>query len=79
MLGGALVVAGALALTLTRRPEAPIVVSRRTMIAVGPEAERWPALSPDGRTMRNAPPHGRRSPDNTGGPAEGCEEFVPVW
>jgi Tol biopolymer transport system component/tRNA A-37 threonylcarbamoyl transferase component Bud32 len=49
--GGALVAGGALALTLVRRPEQTLAVGKRIAIAVGPEAERWPSLSPDGKTI----------------------------
>jgi eukaryotic-like serine/threonine-protein kinase len=49
--GGALVAGGALALTLVRRPEATLTVGKRIPIAVGPERERWPSLSPDGKTI----------------------------
>jgi Tol biopolymer transport system component/tRNA A-37 threonylcarbamoyl transferase component Bud32 len=49
--GGALVAGGALALTLARRPEQALAVGKRIAIAVGPETERWPSLSPDGKTV----------------------------
>jgi serine/threonine-protein kinase len=50
-LGGALVAGGALAVTLTRRPAAVFTVGKRIAVAVGPEAEAWPAFTPDGRTV----------------------------
>ena len=49
--GGALVAGGALALTLVRRAEPAMAVGKRIAVAVGPESERWPSLSPDGRTI----------------------------
>jgi serine/threonine-protein kinase len=49
--GGALVAGGALALTLVRRPEAAMAVGKRIAVALGPESERWPSLSPDGKTI----------------------------
>jgi Tol biopolymer transport system component/tRNA A-37 threonylcarbamoyl transferase component Bud32 len=49
--GGALVAGGALALTLVNRPEAAVVVGKRIAVAVGAEVERWPSLSPDGKTV----------------------------
>ena len=49
--GGALVAGGALALTLVRRPEPAMAVGKRIAVAVGPESERWPSLSPDGKTI----------------------------
>ncbi|HEX3234082.1 MAG TPA: hypothetical protein VHR41_07775, partial [Gemmatimonadales bacterium] len=49
--GGALVAGGALALTLTRRAEPVMAVGKRIAVAVGPETERWPSLSPDGKTI----------------------------
>jgi Tol biopolymer transport system component/tRNA A-37 threonylcarbamoyl transferase component Bud32 len=49
--GGALVAGGALALTLVRHPETALAVGKRIAVAVGPETERWPSLSPDGKTV----------------------------
>lgn len=49
--GGALVAGGALALTLVQRPASTLAVGRRIAVALGPESERWPSLSPDGRTV----------------------------
>jgi Tol biopolymer transport system component/tRNA A-37 threonylcarbamoyl transferase component Bud32 len=49
--GGALVAGGALALTLVRHPEPAMAVGKRTAVAVGPEPERWPSLTPDGKTI----------------------------
>ena len=49
--GGALVAGGALALTLVRRAEPAMAVGKRIAVAVGPESERWPSLSPDGKTI----------------------------
>ena len=49
--GGALVAGGALALTLARRAEPAMAVAKRIAVAVGPQAERWPSLSPDGKTV----------------------------
>jgi Tol biopolymer transport system component/tRNA A-37 threonylcarbamoyl transferase component Bud32 len=49
--GGALVAGGALALTLVRRAEPALAVGKRIAVAVGPEAERWPSLAPDGKTI----------------------------
>jgi len=49
--GGALVAAGALALTLARRPAPALTLGKRTAVAVGPEVEVWPAFSPDGKTV----------------------------
>jgi serine/threonine-protein kinase len=49
--GGALVAGGALALTLAQRPEPAMGVGKRIAVAVGPEREWWPSLSPDGRTI----------------------------
>jgi Tol biopolymer transport system component/tRNA A-37 threonylcarbamoyl transferase component Bud32 len=49
--GGALVAGGALALTLVNRPAPALVVGKRIPVAVGSEVERWPSLSPDGKTV----------------------------
>ena len=49
--GGALVAAGALAVTLVQRPGSVPVIGRRTAIAVGREWEQWPSLSPDGKSV----------------------------
>ncbi len=49
--GGALVAAGALALTLRQRAPETIVLGKRTAVAVEPVFERWPSLSPDGRVI----------------------------
>ena len=48
---GALVAAGAFALTLVNRPEPPLVVGKRIPVAVGAGVERWPSLSADGKTV----------------------------
>jgi eukaryotic-like serine/threonine-protein kinase len=48
---GALVAGGALALTLVNRPQPALVVGKRIPVAVGSEVERWPSLSPDGKTV----------------------------
>jgi serine/threonine-protein kinase len=49
--GGALVAGGALALTLVRRSEPALAIGKRIAVAIGPQAERWPSLSPDGKTI----------------------------
>ena len=48
--GGAVVAAGAFALSLGQR-DAALVVGRRTAVATGAEAEAWPSFAPDGRTV----------------------------
>ena len=48
---GALVAAGALALTLVNRPAPALVVGKRIAVAVGAGVERWPSLSADGKTI----------------------------
>jgi Tol biopolymer transport system component len=48
---GALVAGGALALTLVQRPGPTLAVGKRIAVALGPESERWPSLSPDGKTV----------------------------
>ena len=50
-LGGALVAGGALALALLRDRPAATTLGRRAAVAVAPEIERWPSLSPDGGTV----------------------------
>jgi Tol biopolymer transport system component len=45
------VAGGALALSLVRHPEQALTVGKRIAVAVGPAAERWPSLSPDGKTV----------------------------
>ena len=49
--GGALVAAGALALSLRQGPSDVLKLGRRTAVAVGDEMERWPALTPDGSAV----------------------------
>jgi Tol biopolymer transport system component/DNA-binding SARP family transcriptional activator len=48
---GALAVGGALTLLLVGGGPATLVLAHRSAVAVTPEFERWPALSPDGRTV----------------------------
>jgi len=48
---GAVVVGGALALPMIRDRPASIRLGRRIAVAVAPEVERWPWLSPDGGTV----------------------------
>jgi len=49
--GGALVAGGALALSLAQRPAPTLAIGKRIAVALGPEAEQWPSLSPDGKTV----------------------------
>ena len=49
--GGALVAAGAFALTLRQRAPDVIVLGKRTAVAVEPAFESWPSLSPDGKII----------------------------
>jgi Tol biopolymer transport system component len=49
--GGALVAAGAFAVSLRQRGPDVVVVGRRTLVAGEPALEAWPSLSPDGRTV----------------------------
>ena len=49
--GGALVAAGALALSLGQRSDTALVVGRRTAVATGAQVEAWPSFAPDGRTV----------------------------
>ena len=49
--GGALVAAGAFALSLGQRGGPAFVVGRRTAVATGAEVEAWPSFVPDGRTV----------------------------
>jgi len=51
VMGGALVAAGAFALTLAQRQPATLKLGKRTAVATAPEWEAWPSLSPDGRTV----------------------------
>jgi Tol biopolymer transport system component/DNA-binding SARP family transcriptional activator len=48
---GAVVMGSALALAMLRDRPASIRLGRRTAVAVAPEVERWPWLSPDGSTV----------------------------
>jgi len=50
-LGGALVAGGAFALSLRQRGPDTIQLGQRTALAVAPEMETWPTLSPDGRMV----------------------------
>jgi serine/threonine-protein kinase len=50
-LGGAVVAAGAFALSLRQRAPDTIRLGQRSALAVGPELETWPSLSPDGRMV----------------------------
>jgi eukaryotic-like serine/threonine-protein kinase len=50
-IGGALVAAGAFALTLHQRSAPAISLGNRMAVAVAPVMETWPTLSPDGRTV----------------------------
>jgi Tol biopolymer transport system component len=50
-LGGALVAGGALALSLRQHAPSTIQLGQRTALAVAPELEMWPSLSPDGRMV----------------------------
>ena len=50
-LGGAVVAAGAFALSLKQSPPKPLVLGSRTVVGAGPEWEIHPALSPDGRMI----------------------------
>ena len=49
--GGALVAAGALALTLMQRQPATITLGKRSAIAFAPEWETYVDISPDGKTL----------------------------
>jgi Tol biopolymer transport system component/DNA-binding SARP family transcriptional activator len=51
LLGGALVAGGAVALTMTQRQSATIVIGKRTAVAIGPDLEVVPSISPDGETV----------------------------
>jgi hypothetical protein len=50
-LGGALVAGGAFALSLRQHAPDVIQLGQRTALAVAPEMETWPTLSPDGRMV----------------------------
>jgi serine/threonine-protein kinase len=50
-LGGALVAGGALALSLRQHGPEALRLGQRTSLAVTPEMEVWPSLSPDGRMV----------------------------
>jgi serine/threonine-protein kinase len=49
--GGALVAAGALALSLIQRQPATITLGKRSAVAVAPELETYVDISPDGKTL----------------------------
>jgi serine/threonine-protein kinase len=51
MAGGALVAAGAFALTLRQSPPALLVLGQRAVVAAEPAFESWPSLSPDGQVI----------------------------
>jgi hypothetical protein len=50
-LGGALVAAGAFALSLNQRSRPLVALGRRTAVATAAEWETWPSLSPDGKMV----------------------------
>jgi eukaryotic-like serine/threonine-protein kinase len=50
-LGGALVAGGALALSMRQRGPDALRMGQRSAVAVAPELETWPTLSPDGRMV----------------------------
>ena len=50
-LGGALVAGGAFALSLRQHAPDAISLGQRSAVAVAPELETWPVLSPDGRMV----------------------------
>ena len=49
--GGALVAAGAFALTLRQTAPETMVLGQRVAVAVSDDQERWPTLMPDGRSV----------------------------
>jgi Tol biopolymer transport system component/tRNA A-37 threonylcarbamoyl transferase component Bud32 len=49
--GGALVAAGALALSLRQRGPDVLMLGKRTLVAGDPTVEVWPTLTPDGKTI----------------------------
>jgi Tol biopolymer transport system component len=51
VLGGALVAAGAFALSLNQRSRPLVALGRRTAVATAAEWETWPSLSPDGKMV----------------------------
>jgi len=62
---GALVAAGAVALSMRQRNPDLIALGKRTAVATAAEWETWPSLSPDGKTVT----YSLRDP-------AGCETFV---
>jgi Periplasmic component of the Tol biopolymer transport system len=51
VLGGAVVAAGAAAMTMIQRQPGTVVIGKRTAVAVGPDLEVFPSISPDGKTV----------------------------